>query len=141
MNDLRTLPAFTVTETPEGVLIAKSRAATKLALCAYPGMDGALCEALWHWAQLYANGLAVTHEGAVVALPPAAAQALIRRVKAYAAWAAAREALIREGWAPPAEREGTRPMGLPEKAALAILGLMAVSNLIALAALLFEALR
>ena len=101
MNDLRTLPAFTVTETPEGVLIAKTRAATKLALCAYPGMDGALYEALWHWAQLYANGLAVTHEGAVVTLPPAAAQALIRRVKAYAAWAAAREALIREGWAPP----------------------------------------
>lgn len=58
MNDLRTLPAFTVTETPEGVLIAKTRTATKLALCAYPGMDGALCEALWHWAQLYANGLA-----------------------------------------------------------------------------------
>lgn len=101
MNDLRTLPAFTVTETPEGVLIAKTRAATKRALCAYPGMDGALYEALWHWAQLYANGLAVTHEGAVVTLPPAAAQALIRRVKAYAAWAAAREALIREGWAPP----------------------------------------
>lgn len=39
MNDLRTLPAFTVTETPGGVLIAKSRAARPRPLARARSLD------------------------------------------------------------------------------------------------------
>lgn len=97
-------PTFSITETPDGILISKT-AATKRDLCAYPDMDIILYDALECWSHLYANGTAITREGSIITLPPSSAQTLILRIKAYATWEKSlqdiRAALIREGWKSP----------------------------------------